>query len=71
MSFCKFFQIFLNSNHSKSTPNKVPLESPNSQQEKQISKIKRLQDLGLTEDEIVELLEIPLELVKSANFKSN
>jgi hypothetical protein len=63
--------MFLDSNHSKSTPNKVPLENPNSQQEKQISKIKRLQDLGLTEDEIVELLEIPLELVKSANFKSN
>jgi len=30
-----------------------------------------LRDLGLTEDEIVELLEIPLELVKSANFESN
>jgi succinylarginine dihydrolase len=61
----------LNSNRPKSTQNQVPLENPNSQQEKQISKIKRLQDLGLTEDEIVELLEIPLELVKSANFKSN
>lgn len=63
--------VNFNSDRPKSTQNQVPLENPNSQQEKQISKIKRLQDLGLTEDEIVELLEIPLELVKSANFKSN
>lgn len=40
-------------------------EKPDSQQNKQISKIKRLQDLGLTNDEIVELLDIPLELIES------
>ncbi len=42
---------------NKSTPNQTPLE-------KQISKIKKLQDLGLTDDEIVELLEISLEELK-------
>lgn len=63
--------VNFNSDRPSPTLNKVPLEKPNSQKEKQISKIKRLQDLGLTEDEIVELLEIPLELVKSVNFESN
>ncbi len=38
--------------------------------EKYISKIMRLKDLGLTEGEVVELLETPLELVKSVNFES-
>ncbi len=50
---------------TKSTPNKTPSEKPDSQQDKQISKIKKLQDLGLTNDEIVELLDIPLELIES------
>ena len=63
--------VNFNSDRLSPTRNKIPSEKPDSQQEKQISKIKRLRDLGLTEDEIVELLEIPLELVKSANFESN
>jgi hypothetical protein len=50
---------------TKPKSDKVPLEKPDSQQDKQISKIKRLQDLGLTNDEIAELLEIPLELIES------
>ena len=57
--------VNFNSDRPKSTPNKTPLEKPDSQQDKQISKIKRLQDLGLTNDEIVELLDIPLELIES------
>lgn len=63
--------VNFNSDRPKPKSNQVPLEKPDSQKEKQISKIKRLRDLGLTEDEIVELLEMPLELVKSANFESN
>ncbi len=50
---------------SKLKANQVPLEKPNSQKEKQIAKIKKLRDLGLTDSEIIELLEIPLELIKS------
>jgi hypothetical protein len=50
---------------SKPKSDKAPLEKPDSQQDKQISKIKKLQDLGLTNDEIVELLEIPLEVIES------
>ena len=42
---------------NKSKPNQPPLE-------KQISKINKLRDLGLTDDEIVELLEISLEELK-------
>lgn len=49
----------------KSKSEQVPLEKPDSQQNKQISKIKRLQDLGLTNEEIAELLEIPLESIES------
>jgi hypothetical protein len=63
--------VNFNSDRPSSEQNQVPLENLDSQQEKQISKIKKLQDIGLTEDEIGELLEIPLELVKSANFESN
>ena len=50
---------------SKPKSDQAPLEKPDSQQNKQISKIKKLQDLGLTNDEIVELLEIPLEVIES------
>jgi hypothetical protein len=60
--------VNFNNDRPKSKSNQVPLENPDSQQNKQISKIKKLQHLGLTDDEIVELLEIPLELVKSANL---
>ncbi len=48
----------------------VLLKNQASLMEKYISKIMRLKDLGLTEGEVVELLEIPLELVKSVNFES-
>ena len=57
--------VNFNSDRPKSTSNQVPLEKPDSQQNKQISKIKRLQDLGLTNEEIAELLEIPLESIES------
>ena len=57
--------VNFNSDRPKSKSDQVPLEKPDSQQNKQISKIKRLQDLGLTNDEIVELLEIPLEVIES------
>jgi hypothetical protein len=60
--------VNFNSDRPSSRSNEIPLENPDSQQNKQISKIKKLQHLGLTDDEIVELLEIPLELVKSANL---
>jgi hypothetical protein len=49
----------------KSKSDQVPLAKPDSQQNKHISKIKRLQDLGLTNEEIAELLEIPLESIES------
>jgi hypothetical protein len=61
--------VNFNSDRPKSTSNQVPLEKPDSQRNKQISKIKRLQDLGLTNDEIAELLEIPLELITSVNLE--
>jgi hypothetical protein len=57
--------VNFNSDRPKSTPNKTPSEKPDSQQNKEISKIKRLQDLGLTNEEIAELLEIPLESIES------
>ena len=57
--------VNFNSDRPKSKSEQAPLEKPDSQQNKQISKIKRLQDLGLTNDEIVELLDIPLELIES------
>jgi hypothetical protein len=41
-------------------PNQVPLEKPDSHREKQIAKVKKLRDRGLTDDEIAELLEIGL-----------
>ncbi|NUN64392.1 hypothetical protein HCU40_06445 [Pseudanabaena biceps] len=53
--------INFNSDRAKPKSDQVPLEKPDSQQNKQISKIKKLQDLGLTDDEIAELLEILLE----------
>ena len=57
--------VNFSSDRNKPKSDKVPLEKPDSQQDKQISKIKRLQDLGLTHDEIAELLEIPLESITS------
>ncbi len=63
--------VNFNSDRPKSKPNEIPLEKPDSQQNKQISKIKRLQDLGLTDDEIVELLEISLESITNANLEKS
>lgn len=54
---------------SKPKANQVPLEKPDSQREKQIVKIKKLRDRGLTNDEITELLEIPLESITGANLE--
>ncbi len=59
--------VNFNSDRPKSTSDQAPLEKPDSQQNKQISKIKRLQALGLTDDEIAELLEIPLESIIGTN----
>jgi hypothetical protein len=61
----------LNSDRNKPKSDKVPLEKPDSQQDKQISKIKRLQHLGLTNDEIAKLLEIPLESITSVNLEES
>ena len=57
--------VNFNSDRAKPKSEQVPLEKSDSQQNKKISKIKRLQDLGLTNDEIAELLEIPLESIES------
>ena len=57
--------VNFNSDRAKPKSDQAPLEKPDSQQNKQISKIKRLQDLGLTNEEIVELLDIPLESIES------
>jgi hypothetical protein len=57
--------VNFNSDRPKPKSDRVPLEKPDSQQNKQIFKIKKLQDLGLTNEEIAELLEIPLESIES------
>lgn len=56
---------------SKSKSNQVPLEKTDSQREKQIAKIKKLRDRGLTDDEIAELLEIPLESIIGINLEES
>jgi hypothetical protein len=61
--------VNFDSDRPKSKSEQVPLEKPDSQQNKQISKIKRLQDLGLTNEEIAELLEIPLESIIGTNLR--
>ncbi|OIP71867.1 MAG: hypothetical protein AUK48_11940 [Oscillatoriales cyanobacterium CG2_30_44_21] len=53
----------VNFNSDRPSPNQVPLEKINVLQNKQISKIKKLRDRGLTNDEIAELLEISLESI--------
>ena len=63
--------VSFDGDRAKPTPNKTPSEKPDSQQNKQISKIKRLQDLGLTNEEIAELLEIPLESITSVNLEGS
>jgi hypothetical protein len=63
--------VNFNSDRPKSKLDQVPLEKPDSQQNKQISKIKKLQDIGLTNDEIAELLEIPLESIAETNLEES
>ncbi|NMF57177.1 hypothetical protein [Pseudanabaena yagii] len=63
--------VNFNSDRTKPKTDKVPLEQSDPQQNKQISKIKKLQDLGLTNDEISELLEIPLELITGTNLEES
>jgi len=58
-------------NHPKSKSDQSLLEKTDSQEENQISKIKKLQHHGLTEDEISELLDIPLELITNVNSKNS
>lgn len=55
----------------RSKSEQVPLEKSHSQREKQIAKIKKLRDRGLTDDEIAELLEIPLELITGINLEES
>jgi hypothetical protein len=55
----------VNFNSDRPTPNQVPLEKTDVLQEKQIAKIKKLRDRGLTNEEIAELLEIPLEAIEN------
>jgi len=59
--------VSFNSNEPKTESDKVPLEKTDAQRDKQISKIKKLREVGFTDDAISELLEIPLELVESVN----
>jgi hypothetical protein len=56
---------------SKLKANQVPLEKTDSQREQQIAKIKKLRDRGLTDDEIAELLEIPLESIIGINLEES
>jgi hypothetical protein len=56
---------------SKPKTNQVPLEKSDSQREKQIAKIKKLRDRGLTDDEVAELLEIPLESITAINLEES
>jgi len=55
----------VNFNSDRPSPNQVPLEKTDTLQEKQIAKIKKLRDRGLTNEEIAELLEIPLEAIEN------
>jgi DNA-binding transcriptional regulator YiaG len=57
--------INIGSEHPKSTLDKSELKRDYSLQNKQIAKIKKLRKCGLGEEEIAELLEISLELVKN------
>jgi hypothetical protein len=57
--------VNFNSDRPAPSPNQVPLEKTDVLQEKQIAKIKKLRDRGLTNEEIAELLEIPLEAIEN------
>jgi hypothetical protein len=59
--------VNFNAIQPKTNLDKVPLEKTDTQRDKQISKIKKLREVGFTDDAISEFLEISLELVKSVN----
>jgi hypothetical protein len=63
--------VNFNPDRTKPKSDKVPLENLNSQKNKQLFKIKKLQDLGLTHNEIAEFLEIPLESVTSLDLEES
>jgi hypothetical protein len=63
--------VNFNSDRPAPSPNQVPLEKIDTLQEKQIARIKKLQDLGLTNQEIAELLEIPLESITGINAEQS
>jgi hypothetical protein len=60
--------VNFNGDRPSPTQNQAPLENLDSPRDKQISKIKKLQDLGLTDDEIAELLDISLESIVGKNL---
>jgi hypothetical protein len=60
--------VNFNSDRTKPKSDQFSLEKPDSPQDNQISKIKKLQDLGLTDDEIAELLDISLESIVGKNL---
>ena len=55
------------SDRTKTESDTVQSEKTDAQRDKQISKIKKLREVGFTDDAISELLEIPLELVSECN----
>ena len=63
--------VSFNSDRTKPKSDKVPLENPNSQRDKQLFKIKKLQGLGLTHNEIAEFLEISLELITGLDLEES
>jgi hypothetical protein len=64
------WDVFFKSNQPQLSKSKqVPLEKPSSQQEKQIAKINKLRDIGLTDFETAQLLEISLELITDTSLE--
>ena len=63
--------VNFNSDRTKPKSDKFPLEKTISQQNKQISKIKKLREVGLTDDEIAEFLEISLESITSLDLEES
>jgi hypothetical protein len=63
--------VNFNSDRLSPKPNQVPLEKTDTLQEKQIAKINKLRDRGLNDEEIAELLEIPLESITAINLEES
>ena len=63
--------VNFNPDRTKPKSDKVPLENPNSQKDKQLFKIKKLQGLGLTHNEIAEFLEISLESITGLDLEES